>query len=359
MKRLDKFLAIEFILFSLLGLATVVVIYDLINLIERMGYFLRYKATVIEMIMYYVYDLPATVELLLPVGFALGVFLVIGRLIRSNELIPILACGVDLYRIFAVFVVVSTVMAVLAFAASEFIAPRLKTRFVEYKSEAVENRKSKRKNVKNRIFYLAEGGNVYYIRQLRLQDSLALDWVIWELDQQRRIQRTVRIESARYSEEGWKGEKVEIHNFSGAEPVYNSYTSRMLPEASETPEELGVRSKGTDEMTAGQIRNYIQRMRAAGSNVAVELVEYHFRFSSPLIIIIVTVISLSTATLLQKGNLTLGIGLGLLLSFLYWGAIQASRAFGYAGAFPPWLSAWLPDILFSGFSVVLLLKVKR
>lgn len=360
MSRIDRFLAREFILFTLLGLVTVVVIYDLINLIERMGYFLRYKAAAVEILLYYVYDLPATVELLLPVGFALGVFMVIGRLIRSNELVPLLASGVNLYRLFAVFLAVSLFVAALAFLGGEFLAPRVKTRFVEYKTEAIEKRKTKRMKTKNRVLYLSESGRVYYIRQLRISDSLALDVVIWELDPERKIQRSIRVKSARYSsKQGWNGERVEIHDFSKEETEFKSYPSRSLPEITETPEELGVRTKGTDEMGVGELRDYIQRMRAAGSNVAVELVEQHFRFSSPLVVVIVTVISLAAATLLRKGNITLGIGLGLLLSFLYWGAIQASRAFGYAGALPPWLAAWLPNVLFSGLSGVLLVKVKR
>lgn len=360
MNRIDRFLAREFILFALLGLVTVVVIYDLINLIERMGYFLRHKSAAVEILLYYVYDLPATIELLLPVGFALGVFIVIGRLIRSNELVPLLACGVNLYRLFAVFIAVSLAVAALAFLQSELVAPRTKTRFVEYKTETIEKRKAKRKQIKNRIFYISKSGRVYYIRQLRLLDSLALDWVIWELGPKRKIERSIRIRSARYSSsQGWKGEQVEIHDFRGRQTTFTSYPSRIMPEVTETPAELGVRTKGTDEMGVGELRDYIQRMRAAGSNVAVELVEYHFRFSSPLIIVIVTVISLAAATMLRRGNITLGVGLGLLLSFLYWGALQASRAFGYAGALPPWLAAWLPNILFSGLSGVLLAKVKR
>lgn len=359
MKRIDRFLASEFILFVLLGLVTVVVIYDLINLIERMSYFLRYKAKALEILLYYVYDLPAAIELLLPVGFALGVFMVIGRLIRANELVPLLAGGVNIYRLFAVFIGVSVLVAALAFVGSEFISPRMRTRFVEYKTETIERRKTKRQKTKNRIFYISESGRVYYLRQLRIQDSLALDVVIWELDPERKIQRSIRAKSARYSSKrGWRAEDVEIHDFSGEETAFTRYPERRLTEITETPEELGVRTKGTDEMKLGELEDYIQRMSAAGSNVAVELVEYHMRFCAPLIIVIVTLISLSAATLLRKGNITLGIGLGLLLSFLYWGAIQASRAFGYAGAFPPWLAAWLPNILFSGVSAVLLTKVK-
>ncbi|MBD3285602.1 LptF/LptG family permease [candidate division WOR-3 bacterium] len=359
MKRFDRFLATEFLLFSLLGLISVILIYDLINLIERMSYFLRYDAKVVDIALYYFYDLPATMGLLLPVGFALGVFLVIGRLIRSNELLPLLASGVNIYRIFAVFFVVSVIVAGLAFLEVEYISTRARGEFIDHKVANIEGRKPSKKNYRNHVFYLSQGGRRYYIRQLRVSDSLAKDWVIWELSPERRIKRTIKIPVVRYTSEGvWQGESVEVRDFTGSEMDYVKYPERLMPEITETPAELGVRRKSIEEMRLGELRDYIHRMELAGSKVAEERVEYHFRFSSPVIVIIVTMIALAAAALLHKGNITLGIGLGLLLSFLFWGALQASRAFGYASVLPPWLAAWLPNLIFSGVMVFLLCKVK-
>lgn len=359
MKRFDRFLVFEFVFFSLLGLLAVILIYDLINLIERMSYFLRYEAKAGEILLYYLYDLPATTGLLLPVGFTLGVFLVMGRLIRSNELVPLLASGVNIYRIFAAFFIVSVIIAGLAFLEVEYISTRARTRFVDHKTGEIEGRKKHDAKVRNRIFYLSGEGRIYYIRQLRIHDSTARDWMIWERDKEGKINRTIKMPVARYLPEGiWQGESVEIHDFTTPELDFERHPKRLMEEIKETPQALGVRSKGTAEMRLKELRTYIRRMDIAGSNVAEELVEYHFRFSSPVIVIIVTMIALAAASLLRKGNITLGIGLGLLLSFLYWGTIQASRAFGYAGVLPPWLAAWLPNLMFAGVLAILLVKVK-
>ena len=54
-----------------------------------------------------------------------------------------------------------------------------------------------------------------------------------------------------------------------------------------------------------------------------------------------------------------GLGLGLLLSFLYWGAIQTSRAFGTSHVIGTALSAWLPNIVFGTIALALVLNVDR
>lgn len=360
MKRFDRFLVSEFLLFSLLGLITIIIIYDLIRLIDLMNYFLRYKATLLQILAYYFYELPAATGLLLPVGCAMGIFLTFGRLIRSNELVPLLASGVDILRIFATFLVTASVITLAAFSFNELVATKSKTRFIEYKEANIEKRSSNRTIVIYETTYLSETGRLYSIHQLNIRDSTASGWMIWEFGPKRSIKRTLRIEHANYSQkEGWRGDNIEITSFDGDEVGFEKINNGIVPEIKETPGEIGGRIKQVDEMTFIELAQYIKRRTNAGIDASEEITEFHFRFSGPLIILIVTLISISAASLLRKSNITLGIGLGLLLSFIYWGSIQAFRAFGYNSDIPGWLAAWLPNILFLGVSLVLLTKIKR
>ncbi|MEO0109076.1 MAG: LptF/LptG family permease, partial [candidate division WOR-3 bacterium] len=65
------------------------------------------------------------------------------------------------------------------------------------------------------------------------------------------------------------------------------------------------------------------------------------------------------ATRLRRGGVMLGLGLGMLFSFLFWGAIQTCRAFGQSGALSPFLAAWLPNAMFLAAGVALLFTVRR
>ncbi len=358
--KFDRFLVKEFLLFSLLGFLSVLLIYDLVNLIERMGYFLSLGASAKNMFFYYFYDIPITTNLLFPVGFTLGCFIVVGRLIKNNELIPLIASGVNLYRIFAVFLAVSLAAAAFLFIQTELLGTVSKTRFIEYKRTQIEHRSAVRSTVRQDVKYLSGENRLYYIRQLYIQDSMLTDLIIWEFGTNQEIKRTIKTPRAAFDNTGkWVGENVEIYDFQGQESKFAFYKKRILKEMNESPDELGIRTKETQEMKLAELRRYISRMSAAGVSVNIEKVEYNYRFASPFIVVIVTVLSFAAATLLRKSNLTLGVGLGLLLGFLYWGLIQASKAFGYEGAFSPWFAAWLPNILFFAISVVILFKIRR
>ncbi len=100
-------------------------------------------------------------------------------------------------------------------------------------------------------------------------------------------------------------------------------------------------------------------MKRVGERVNKEEVEFNYRFADAFIGLIVILLALPLSIRLRKGGVMLGLGLGLLFSFLYWGFIQVAKAFGYVGAFSPVVSAWLPNITFSLVAVFFLTQVRR
>ena len=100
-------------------------------------------------------------------------------------------------------------------------------------------------------------------------------------------------------------------------------------------------------------------MKRAGENVAKEEVELNYRFSYSLIGLVVVLLGLPLSVRLRKGGVMFGLGLGLLFSFLYWGAIQTSRAYGTSHVISPAMAAWLPNIIFGVAASVLVLRVER
>jgi lipopolysaccharide export LptBFGC system permease protein LptF len=53
-----------------------------------------------------------------------------------------------------------------------------------------------------------------------------------------------------------------------------------------------------------------------------------------------------------------GIGVGILLSIVYWTALSLFGALGAGGWISPMLGAWAPNILFGAAALYLLLTVK-
>ena len=127
----------------------------------------------------------------------------------------------------------------------------------------------------------------------------------------------------------------------------------------ETPADFASNSRPVEETSTRALRSFITRMKRAGENVAREEVEYYYRFSYSLIGLVVVLLGLPLSVRLRRGGVMFGLGLGLLLSFMYWGAIQTSRAFGTSHVISTALAAWLPNIVFGTFALILVLNVDR
>ena len=141
--------------------------------------------------------------------------------------------------------------------------------------------------------------------------------------------------------------------------LVHSHSNLEMPELREKPEDFLKRIKKLEEMTFLEIYRFVKKRARAGENVAKEEVELNYRFASPIITIIVLLITLPLSVVLKRGGIAIGLGISIVIAFIYWGTIQSCRAYGVAGLIDPALAAWLPNILFGVIGLVLILKVPR
>ena len=121
MKVMDRHLAREVVRFALIALTSVVVIYLLVDLFEELNYFTSRKATVFNVLLYYLYSLPSAITLLYPVSCLLGVFLVYGQMVRHRELHALESSGVSAIRLFMPAVGVGLASVVIYLVGHEFV----------------------------------------------------------------------------------------------------------------------------------------------------------------------------------------------------------------------------------------------
>ena len=79
----------------------------------------------------------------------------------------------------------------------------------------------------------------------------------------------------------------------------------------------------------------------------------------PLINFIVILIGAPVATRLRATSAALGFGLSVTISFAYYAFMQSGKALGHNGALPPYLAAWLGDIVFGAVGVVMMFRAQR
>ena len=108
-------------------------------------------------------------------------------------------------------------------------------------------------------------------------------------------------------------------------------------------------------MSYRELRSYVVRLRASGARVENFLVDLHLKLAFPLVNFIVVLIGASLATRLRMQGAALGFGLSVLIAFLYFAFMRT----GHNGALPPYLAAWLGDMVFGLVGAVMMMQAQR
>ena len=359
MKVIDRHLVRELVKFALIAVGSVVAIYLLIDLFEELSYFTARKAGLAAILLYYFYSLPSAISLLYPVSMVLAVFMVYGQLTRNRELHALESAGVSILRLFVPAIGLGLASVVVYLAANELITIPFNARLTDLRRLKIERRQSSQVQKRTNLYFVGEEGRVFYIRELS-SDGVMKNFSVSELGPDRRVKRRFDVGEAVWRGRAWYGRNVDVRTFDGlGNETLEHDDSLELDMIRETPADFASTSRRVEETSTRALRDFIGRMKRAGENVAREEVEYYYRFSYSLIGLVVVLLGLPLSVRLRRGGVMFGLGLGLLLSFLYWGAIQTSRAFGTSHVISASLAAWLPNIVFGAVALILVLNVDR
>jgi LPS export ABC transporter permease LptG len=359
MKTIDRHLLRELVTFTLLACLSVVTIYLIIDLFEELNYFASRKAGLVVTLLYYFYSLPATISLLYPVSMVLAVFVVYGRMTRFREFHALQSAGVRPLRLFAPALGLGVASAVLYLIANEAVAIPANARLSDLRRLRIEKRQQPAVTTSANLHFVGDGGRVYYVRELESSGKMR-DFSVSFLGPDRRVVRRYDVGEAQWLGSSWLGRGVVTRTFlpDGREQTASS-DSLVLADVTDPPAAFAAVPRPVEETPTRVLRDYIARMRRAGENVAREEVEYHYRFSYSLIGLVVVLLGLPLSVWLRKGGVMFGLGLGLLLSFVYWGAIQTCRAYGTSHVVSPALAAWLPNLVFGSAALLMLANAER
>ncbi len=359
MKVMDRYLARGVVKFALLALLSVVVIYLLIDLFEELNYFTSRKVGVFVVVYHYLCALPSAITLLYPVSLILGVFLVYGQLVRYRELDALESSGISVHRLFAPAIAVGLLTVLVYLVGNEFVSIPANVRLSDLRRYTIEKRAVPKAQKRRDLYFVGERNRVFFIREFE-SDGVMRDFSIKELNSRRQVVRRIDGREARYRDSVWVACDVVVREFGpdGAESLARHDTLELAG-IGETPADFFREPRPIAETRTADLKRYIDRMRRAGEDVSDEEVEYHYRFSYSLIGLIVVLLGLPLAARMRRGGVMLGLGFGLLVSFLYWGAIQTSRAYGTSHLVSPALAAWLPNIVFGIIALAMLANVRR
>ena len=326
--------------FSAAGFVVIFVVVDLAN---RIAAYLDQGTSAREILLYYLWSIPYFLFLVLPMAMLLGSLFCIGGLTRRNELSAMKTAGVSLYRILTPIQLFALFISLGAWGASWEIIPRA-------------NRERASRSL--------ETGSSIPVRQHRVQlvlrdvDDQVVSLGEYRTDEEKgrrvtidrytegRLAEKIRADEFIWDGDGWLFVGGERRLFLGdGERVVPFDTTRAnrvtLVPADFSREAMPVEQRDTDDLRA-----LIERKQMNGQEASRDRVELALRMAFSFSGLVMVLFGLPLSSHTRRASRPLQIGICLLVSFVFYGTLQATRAMGWNGLLDPVSAAWGPNVLF-------------
>jgi lipopolysaccharide export system permease protein len=359
MKILDRYLLREFLMYLSLGLAGFIAVFVVVDVIEKADVFLDHSTAFPLIARFYLYRAPEVVVQVQPVALLLATFMALGQLNKFGELTAMRTAGLSLQRILAPVFAVAALGAVVALLLGEFVVPQANRERDRIYTVQIQDLRREEPTERADVVYLGSGGRKFYIR---LYDSVArrMQDVLLQEFKGNDLVRRIDARSATWREGRWVFESGFLRTFDdrGVEHAV-SFDSMAVEGITERPEDFAKKTPSPDAMSYSELRAFVERLRASGARVENYLVDLHLKLAFPLVNFIVVLIGASIATRPRMQGAALGFGLSVLIAFLYFAFMRTGQALGHNGALPPYLAAWLGDLVFGVVGVAMMTQAQR
>jgi len=358
LRILDRYVLREFIGYLLLGLLGFIVMFVVVDVIEKIDVFLDHHAPFPLVLAYYANLAPDIVVKVLPVALLLATFLSLGQLNKFGELTAMRASGMSLTRILGPVFFVAVACVGFSLLLGELIVPAATRARDDIYNRGIQRIADTRSLERPNLTYLGEGGRIWFARLYVVPEHRMHEVALQEF---RAGQLVRRIDAAEASWDGseWVFVSGYTRTFRAGKEKAEPFKRLAVHGLAERPQDFAKVTAQPDEMNFFELREYVERLRASGARVSNYLVDLHLKLAFPLICFVVVLIGGALATRLRMQSAALGFGLSVAISFVYYAVMRAGQALGHNGALPPYVAAWMGDALFGGIGLYMMVRSQR
>ncbi len=359
----DRYVLALFLKSFIFSTLAMVLIYLLVDLFEKIDDFIDNKATVRDVVRFYMYLVPEIVRLTLPVDVMLATIFTLGFMGRHNEVVAFLSGGVSMLRLNTPILVMSLLAVGVSVVLSEHIVPETNERRIRVKRVDIEKREPHDARIRRGFVYRGEGDFHYYARTFNTQTNTLRDVTLFRYRDGRAVSE-VRAESAVWRQGYWEFENGVVRLFAAERDTsavdhVEPFFRRRMSELRETPEDLARLKPQPDAMNYEQLKRHVAQLRASGSEVNDYLVDLHTKISYPFTNFIMAVLGIGLAARKRKTGLLAGFGITIAIAFLYLALAEFFKALGKNESVSPLVAAWIGPVLFSIAGAGMFARVNR
>jgi lipopolysaccharide export system permease protein len=158
----------------------------------------------------------------------------------------------------------------------------------------------------------------------------------------------------------WRLQGVAEKTFLSDGRIKLNLNDTMTVSGSELdPSELENIQTQPQEMNRHELKEFIERLKTAGSITLKWEVERLSKVALPVAAVIIVLFGAPMAAIRRRGGTALGFGLSLFVCFIYFAFIEIGKTMGNNGTLPPLVAVWIGNGFFGLQGLVSLLRGKN
>ncbi|WP_066651012.1 MULTISPECIES: LPS export ABC transporter permease LptG [Sphingomonas] len=338
-------------------LAGLVLILQTLDLLGESGRILAYKGNgEAEVLRYVSLRTPQIIANFLPFSVLLGTILSLSQLNANSEVIAMKSSGLSAHQVLAPLILAALGVAVVSFAFNDRIVSRASATLDQWKKinyAPLPIDRGDRVNI-----WVRDGDDLLSVRQVsgrgdaaRLRDVTLYDRTGGTLT------AIIRASRGQRDGDGWR--IAPAFRFDVATGQVTPLGAIVVGHGVR-PDQFTLSNVNADGLSFAALDRAINDLRDAGRPTkALEGALWH-KLSAPLSSVLMPLLGAVAAFgLARSGKLFIRAVIGMMLGFLYFMADNFALALGNIGAYPPWLAAWAPFLLFLLIGEVVLVRTEE
>lgn len=356
MSILNRYISVHFLKLFFICIISFLFVYLSIDSMSKFWKLSSREVPLFDIAKYFLFKIPLILAQITPMATLLATLLTLGMLSQTSEITAMKSCGNSIYRLSIPILAISFAIGLFSLVSNEYMVPYATKRYKEIERYrpgiSVEDRLFK----KNNIWYFGKK-IVYRIQHIDIKNKQLHKITILELDDDYRI--TTRIDASRalWDKDRWQLTSGTTRQFLPRLKISNFEKRNFM--ALESIETFKVAEPEPEEMTFGELRQHIEKLKSMGLNYQPYVVDLAAKVAFPLVNLIFPLIGIPFGLKTGRSSgIAPGVGISILIGFLYWVTMAFNISLGHVGVLPPFLAAFGSNIIFGLVGLIALMSAR-
>lgn len=338
------------------ALITVTSIYLVVDLFEKIDNFIYSHLEIYKAVAFFLYKIPLIISQVIPICLLLSVLIAMGLMNKSNEIIALKSGGVNINYILKPVLVIGFLFTLGMFILSELIVPLTVPKSNKLWIEDVKKKQMVTTREKN--IWIKGHRHITHIKYYDPDKRTIFDLSLYFFDEEYNLSKRIDAKKGVFDKGEWLLEEILEQTRIEEDNTYhiNLYDEQTI-KLDLVPDDLKQVSRKSEEMNFLELYEYVQKVEAEGYDAMRYKVDLYAKSAFPFVCVIMSLLGLGIAVRTSmKDGLPVVISYGIGIAFLYWIFHSFSLSLGYAGMIPPFISAWVANMVFLCWGLFLLLN---